>query len=346
MASTRLTPLVVCLALPWGCPSPSSDFDGDGYDDVDDCQPTDPDVYPGATERCDDGLDNDCDGHTDLLDRDCNTQVSSRTDFVQVDCGAGYTCARDEDGAITCWGCEGFTGSAAALCSPPAGTGLDMALSSLFACALDDAGSITCWRSESALFSAPPGSYAAISAGVEHQCALDSGHRATCYGSSGHGELDTPDTPLLRTAEGLDFTCALRTDGTLTCWGCEDAEIPQACDPPEGVFTDVAAGWYHACALDAQGAVHCWGWDGYGQASPPAGSFVALAASMASTCAIDEQGGITCWGCDAPDVDERNCQPPQVDAEQIAVSDYSACALSSGHVICWGACLSGECRPP
>lgn len=38
------------------------DRDGDGIPDVEDCGPGDPDTFPGATERCDDGVDQDCDG--------------------------------------------------------------------------------------------------------------------------------------------------------------------------------------------------------------------------------------------------------------------------------------------
>ncbi len=40
------------------------DDDGDGFLDVDDCQPTDPESFPGAKEVCD-GIDNDCNGVSD-----------------------------------------------------------------------------------------------------------------------------------------------------------------------------------------------------------------------------------------------------------------------------------------
>jgi hypothetical protein len=40
------------------------DDDGDGFLDVDDCQPTDPESFPGAEEFCD-GIDNDCNGISD-----------------------------------------------------------------------------------------------------------------------------------------------------------------------------------------------------------------------------------------------------------------------------------------
>ena len=44
--------------------SPPTDTDGDGVPDAEDCAPTDPSVFPGATETCD-GIDEDCDGAVD-----------------------------------------------------------------------------------------------------------------------------------------------------------------------------------------------------------------------------------------------------------------------------------------
>ena len=42
----------------------AADFDGDGFDS-DDCNDDDPDVYPGAEEVEEDGIDQDCDGLVD-----------------------------------------------------------------------------------------------------------------------------------------------------------------------------------------------------------------------------------------------------------------------------------------
>ncbi len=62
---------VVCLG------APCYDADADGYYDKAgcgtevDCDDFDASVNPGASEVCDDGIDNDCDGYTDGEDSDC-----------------------------------------------------------------------------------------------------------------------------------------------------------------------------------------------------------------------------------------------------------------------------------
>ena len=48
----------------------AEDADEDGYTD-NDCDDDDPAVHPGATEVCDDTVDNDCDSFVDGDDTDC-----------------------------------------------------------------------------------------------------------------------------------------------------------------------------------------------------------------------------------------------------------------------------------
>lgn len=54
--------LLLCLAF--STAQAARDNDGDGYPAAEDCDDTNPDVYPGATETCD-GVDQDCDGEID-----------------------------------------------------------------------------------------------------------------------------------------------------------------------------------------------------------------------------------------------------------------------------------------
>ena len=61
-----------------GCPdsSASFDFDGDGWDDENDCDPADPAVHPNADDAYGDGEDQDCDG-SDGIDHDGDSYPSN-----------------------------------------------------------------------------------------------------------------------------------------------------------------------------------------------------------------------------------------------------------------------------
>jgi len=82
-----------------GCGTSCPDRDGDGHGSRfcfggDDCDDANPAVHPGASEVCDDGVDNDCDGRADAVDDDCATGAT--------DCAAAIplTPGTPETGAI------------------------------------------------------------------------------------------------------------------------------------------------------------------------------------------------------------------------------------------------------
>lgn len=69
----------------------SYDSDGDGYENKIDCAPMDPEIHPGALDRCGDRVDNDCDRE---VDEECRIEVRNR---------AGTTCVTACDGRALCW---------------------------------------------------------------------------------------------------------------------------------------------------------------------------------------------------------------------------------------------------
>ncbi len=95
------------------------------------------------------------------------------------------------------------------------------------------------------------------------------------------------------TAGGGGFSCAIRTDGTVQCWGWNNHDQS---DPPTGRFAAVSAGGFHACGIRTNGTVECWGRNNHGQSDPPAGQFTAVTAGDNHSCGIRTNGAVACWG--------------------------------------------------
>ena len=97
--------------------------------------------------------------------------------------------------------------------------------------------------------------YSAVSAGSAHSCALRTDGTITCWGSNSNGQADPPDGQYTAVTAGHDHSCGLRTDGAITCWGGYSVDH----DPPPGRYTAVTAGSSHSCGLRTDGAIICWG---------------------------------------------------------------------------------------
>jgi alpha-tubulin suppressor-like RCC1 family protein len=98
----------------------------------------------------------------------------------------------------------------------------------------------------------------------------------------------------------MSFSCAIRSDGTLACWG--DNTSGQGL-PPAGVFVDLAVGASmaipskaHGCALAADGKVTCCGDNSVGQGTPPDQTFTQISAGDLHTCGLSVGGRPWCWG--------------------------------------------------
>lgn len=180
-----------------------------------------------------------------------------------------------------------------------------------------------------------------------------------------------------RIAAGHFHTCALRSNGTVACWGENshgelgngtniDTTTPTDVVGLSGVI-DLASTAAHTCALLRNGTAQCWGRNNEGQLGDGGAAFpesttpvtvaglsgiTAIATASKSTCAVHESGGVYCWGVndygqlgDGTLVDHAT--PAAVtgisDAVAIATSGAHYCvARASGGVRCWGLGFYGE----
>ncbi len=167
-----------------------------------------------------------------------------------------------------------------------------------------------------------------VSAGYWHNCVLDNGNRAFCWGTNAYGQLGkgTTDgevhTPALVIGNhnfasidaSAQTTCALE-GSTPYCWGNTVNPVPglQRSATPiargEVAFTQVTQGFSHACGLTASGKAYCWGENDRGQLGtdttrndsiPQAvvgnHTFASISAGGRHTCALTPTGEAYCWG--------------------------------------------------
>jgi alpha-tubulin suppressor-like RCC1 family protein len=338
--------------------------------------------------------------------------ASLRSPVVAITVGTDHTCAITAGGGVECWGLNSFgelgNGSTTGLSSTPVNvTGLHSGITALAAsqydtCALTGGGGVKCWglNSQGQLGdgsktnrSAPVDvvglarGITAISANLKFACALTGGGGVKCWGALNLPLLLGPVPTLKRTpfqiaglpsgisaiAAGLDFTCALKADGGVRCWGSDvlgtlgDGSKFGLYRTPVGVkglTSGVAAisADGGACALTAEGGVKCWGANQDGQlgtgststdSSTPldvaglASGITAVAVGFDHACALTSGGGVKCWGDNSAgelgDGSTTNSSTP-VDVTGLAsgvasitAGGFDTCAITStGDVKCWG----------
>jgi alpha-tubulin suppressor-like RCC1 family protein len=129
------------------------------------------------------------------------------------------------------------------------------------------------------------------------------------------GVCDDPDM-IIAVDAGTFYTCALRQNGTVLCWGTGPLGVVNTSSSPTPVQVAnlydavvISAGTYHACAVRGTGGVVCWGWNADGQLgngsqldsdTPVAVQTLSDAADVSAggrhTCALEGDGTTYCWG--------------------------------------------------
>ncbi len=351
----------------------------------------------------------------DTLDCPWGCSAGACVEPSEIVAGGAHSCVVLSTDATRCWGknTDGRLGdgSFADSSSPVTVMGLpahrSLSLGGGHSCAVRPSGETLCWglnlfgqlgdgSTEDA--NAPQlvsglSSADVVSAGAFHTCAVLRSGAVRCWGQNdkgglGNGTTTGTTTPnpepvavmdisdAVSVATGSGFSCALRSGGTVSCWGWNEfgqlgdgTTVMWSTTPTDvvglsGVDQVVAGGW-HACARIG-GDVRCWGRNDSGQLGTTLfGAIerepvdvsgitdaVDIAAGGAHTCALRATGQVVCWGSndlgqvgDGTDVDPRPTRREVVGLTGIVAIDSLAnhtCAADGGEVWCWGSNEFGQ----
>jgi alpha-tubulin suppressor-like RCC1 family protein len=270
-------------------------------------------------------------GDGTTVDRLEPAAVSGLANVRRVSAGGPYTCALTDSDNVLCTGSDDFSGATPATVQtlPSAVSSVSharaLSVGGRSVCALLESGAVACWGwtwlESVGVWSAEPTELPGIagavqvSAGLNHDCLVLETGAAACRGYGRQGQLgdgnnETKDepVPVLGLADiamvaaglgGYGHTCAIRQDGTVSCWGINttgqlgNSSTESAQNAPgEPVLNledavAIDAGAEHTCALRGSGEVTCWGKGERGQlghGSTANQGAVAVSGLIAATC--------------------------------------------------------------
>ena len=350
-----------------------------------------------AADDDDDADDGDARGSAPTGPSEYAAIEGPRSDDLLLAASSGRTCMVRLDRTVTCWGRDGLREQLSAsgltdVVAISSGEELGNSHRQLPVCALHADGTVSCWGSggwgqlgqgDTVTHYVPVKvegltDAVAIAVGRESACALHRDSGVSCWGANNGSELgdggELPHfyfprrvagvTDVVAISVGYGSTCAIHSNGRVTCWGWPFRGLPQQVDGLRDV-TAISVGRRDTCAVVAGGEVTCW----YTYGRPITLSKIAglrdvvdVAMGDGTGCAVHRDGGVSCWGennkwgqlgdgtttarttprrvagiSDAIDVSVARHTTEFEDGSRVVKVKAHACVLHrDGRVSCWG----------
>ena len=230
--------------------------------------------------------------------------------------------------------------------------------------------------------------WATLDGGAAHVCAIDTTGALWCWGANTYGQLGigtedgdihaTPtqvgtDTNWVGVTALTEHTCAIKSTGTVWCWGYGDGRLGLGVTPgnqttPTQVGTStewsvIDAGFAHTCATKTNGTLWCWGHlddsDFSAEVSTPTQVGTStqngwVGAGTASACTITTTAAhtLSCYGANAYGQGGSNSTSYLTDLTPVSGGGtWISAGLGEAHVCgvqddnslwCWGANDDGQ----
>ncbi len=244
-------------------------------------------------------------------------RVGQASNWADVDAAPTWTCGITTTGQISCWGINkagqlGDGGVETAYTPQQIGTNLWKEITTSgfvveegHTCAIASDDSLYCWgkndlgqvgdgsmANSMAPVQVDTGQWTQIDAGAAHTCGVKADGTLWCWGANANGRLGLGQNNLqgttmptqvgsatdwARVSAGYLNTCAVKTSGTLWCWGDATAGLvglgevqPGFVAEPTRVGTAnnwqyVETDYFATCAIKRDGGLFCWGFNRDGQ---------------------------------------------------------------------------------
>lgn len=246
-----------------------------------------------------------CWGLTDAIPVDVNNKPQSQGYFSKISSGGYQTCGLKVDGTIACWGDNTDVTQ-----NIPSGQFVDISSGDEHVCAVDTIHQLHCWGYLDTGFSDVPGEkVTSVSAGVKYDCAiLKSNNKPVCWGSS----ITPTGVAIKALAVGNTHTCAIKSDGSLICWGTPTMTVPTGTN-----YTSIDSGSNYSCAQKSDGKIACWGSGNPGVDANTV--YDQFSSGFLHTCALrpgSPTETLSCWG------DNRYKKAPTITISPSSMPQY------------------------